>query len=300
LRGEADLSLAIFLEELCGRRRFDHVPELTWRSPFRGQRAGDPALLKDLDSLPLPAYDLAGRNWGDAPDLSLELGRGCPFSCTFCSTNDFFRRRFRVKSPGRMLAHMRAFAAAYGNRRFVLVHDMFTVDRKRVVAFCKELIESEEDFIWTCSARTDCVDEELLALMKRAGCDGVFFGVETGSARMQRIIDKDLDIAEARAAVGAAQRIGLRTTVSLIVGFPEETADDLRATLDMYAYSLRHPESQPQLNLLAPLAGTPIHARHQKELALEELCSQMSFQSRRQNSADRELIRQHPEVFPNF
>src|SRR5262249_8992500 len=120
----------------------------------------------------------------------LELGRGCPFSCTFCSTNDFFRRRFRLKSPAHMIAEMRRVKETYGIDSFELVHDMFTVDRKRVVEFCEALIASQEEFTWGCSARTDCVDEELIAFMARAGCRGIFFGIETGSRRMQRIIDK--------------------------------------------------------------------------------------------------------------
>ena len=111
-------------------------------------------------------------------------------------------------------------ASSYGFRGFNLVHDMFTVDRRKVVAFCEAMIQADEGFKWSCSARTDCVDEELLELMARAGCDGVFFGVESGSKRMQRIIDKDLDPEQARSAVEIAERLGISTTVSTIVGFP--------------------------------------------------------------------------------
>src|SRR5205809_1059956 len=124
---------------------------------------------------------------------ALELGRGCPFACTFCSTNDFFRRNFRLRSPNRMLQDMRVIASTYAIRDFELVHDMFTVDRRRVAAFCEAMITSREEFTWSCSARTDCIDEELLELMARAGCRGIFFGVESGSERMQKIIDKHLD-----------------------------------------------------------------------------------------------------------
>jgi radical SAM superfamily enzyme YgiQ (UPF0313 family) len=67
---------------------------------------------------------------------------------------------------------------------------MFTVDRRRVVVFCEAMIASGEKFTWSCSARTDCVDEPLLELMAHAGCHGLFFGIEAGSVRMQTIIDK--------------------------------------------------------------------------------------------------------------
>ena len=299
LRGEAERTLPIFLDEWGGKRRFSTVPGLSYRTPFGPARNEDAAIIEDLDSLPLPAYHLTDE-LSNAPYASLELGRGCPFACTFCSTNDFFRRKFRVKSPECMLAGMRAIAAAYGLRNFDLVHDMFTVDRRRVEAFCRHMIDSGEDFGWSCSARTDCVDEELLALMAEAGCRGIFFGIESGSRRMQRIIDKDLDPDRAKAMIEAAERLGIPTTVSLITGFPEENCDDLRETVGMYMHSMRHAGSSPQLNLLAPLAGTPVHSQYKDRMVLEDLCSDMSHQGRIQNESDRELIRQFPEIFPNF
>lgn len=299
LRGEADLSLPAFWEEWTGARRFSAVPGLTWRTPFGPQRNPDSPVILDLDLLARPAYHLH-------PDLSealysfLELGRGCPFSCTFCSTNDFFRRKFRVKSPDRMLADMRWMADQYGFRGFNLVHDMFTVDRRRVAAFCEALISSGEDFNWSCSARTDCVDEDLIRLMARAGCDGIFFGVETGSQRMQRIIDKDLDPIQSRAAVEFGDRLGITVTVSTIVGFPEEQEQDLRETLEVYLHALRQPRAIPQVNILAPLSGTPIHAQYKDKLYLDGLASSLGYQGCDQSPEDRALIREHRDIFSNF
>jgi radical SAM superfamily enzyme YgiQ (UPF0313 family) len=299
LRGEADLSLPLFLEQWIGGRRFSEVPGLTWRSPFGIQRNSDAPIIDNLDDLPLPAYHLSA-DLKVADFVSLELGRGCPFACTFCSTNDFFRRKFRVKSAERMLADMRLIASRYGFRSFNLVHDMFTVDRRKVVAFCEAMIESGEGFNWSCSARTDCVDEDLLELMARAGCDSIFFGVETGSKRMQRIIDKDLDPAESRRAVEISERVGMHTTVSTITGFPEETEDDLRETLAVFMHAMRHPHSTPQLNILAPLSGTPIYSEHKDRMVLEDLSSQLSYPGRTQSHSDRALVRKYPGIFPNF
>lgn len=299
LRGEAEQTLPLLLDELAGQRSFSCVPGLTWRSAFGPVRNANAPVIQDLDALPLPAFHLTGEleNAGVAP---LEAGRGCPFACTFCSTNDFFRRKFRLKSPHRILADMCAIASRYGIRAFDLVHDMFTIDRRKVTAFCECMLKSGENFTWSCSARTDCVDEELLALMARSGCRGMFFGVETGSQRMQREIEKDLDVQRAREVISIAEDLGIETTVSLITGFPEETWDDLRGSMEMYMHSLRHPGSRPQFNLLAPLAETPVYSKYRDHLVLEELCSDMCHQGRQQNARDRELIRRHPDIFPNF
>lgn len=299
LRGEADETLPILLEEIAGSRRYERVPGLTHRSPFGPVGNGSAPVVRDLDHLPTPAFDLTGELVG-ASSAPIEIGRGCPFSCTFCSTNDFFRRKFRLRSPERVLSDMRAIHAQYGIRHFELTHDMFTVDRRKVMEFCDCMIRCGEKFRWNCSARTDSVDQELLEHMAEAGCQGVFFGIETGSQRMQRVIDKDLDIPRAREIVSLADRLGIETAVSLIAGFPEETWTDVRQTLDMYAWSLRHPLSNPQLNILAPLSNTPIQTKHREQLFLDELCSDLSHQGQIQNSADRELIRKYPNIFPNF
>lgn len=299
LRGEAEESLPILLDELLGARRFDLVPGLTHRTVWGVQRNVDAPLILDLDALPSPAYHLTGELRGLAR-ASLELGRGCPFSCTFCSTNDFFRRKFRLRSPERILKDMRAIEAEYGIRDFDLVHDMFTVDRRRVQAFCHVLIDSGEGYTWSCSARTDCVDEELIELMAAAGCNGMFFGVETGSERMQKIIDKHLDTRRAHEIIDIVERAGIRSTISLIIGFPQETRDDLRDTIGMFMHSARVPRSGPQINILAPLANTPLHVKYKDRMTLDLLCSDMSHQGRKQHPEDIELIRKYPGIFPNF
>lgn len=299
LRGEAEITLPLLIGELeCGGRP-DRAAGLTYRDGSVVRRNGNAPVISDLDSLPSPAYHLS-RCLEGSRTASLELGRGCPFSCTFCSTNDFFRRNFRLRSPGRVLEDMRAVAGKYSISDFELVHDMFTVDKRRVIEFCEAMIASGDGFTWSCSARTDCVDESLLELMARSGCRGVFFGVETGSLRMQKVIDKHLDPQRAESVIDVAEKLGMNTTVSLITGFPEETWEDVRETLRIFMHSARCPHSGPQLNILAPLAGTPIYSAHKEQLVLEELCSDMSHQGLSQNEADLDLIRNHPDIFPNF
>jgi len=299
LRGEAEESLPSLLNELAEGQQLARVPGLTYRAQGQPRRNRDAAVIRDLDSLPSPAYHLTGELQG-ASRAALEMGRGCPFACTFCSTNDFFRRSFRLRSPDRIVHDMRSLAMAYGVSDFDLIHDMFTVDKRRVVAFCEAMIASDEKFTWACSARTDCVDEPLLELMARAGCHGLFFGIETGSSRMQTIIEKHLDITRAEELIDFAEQMGIGTTVSLITGFPEETPEDLQQTVRVLMHSARCPHSDPTLNLLAPLPETPLYLKYKDELTRETLCSDVSHQGERQNEKEVELIREYPEIFPSF
>jgi len=299
LRGEAEESLPIFVDELSHQRRFERVPGLVFRSILGVQRNGDAPIITNLDALPLPAYHLTGELRG-ARTAALELGRGCPFACTFCSTNDFFRRRFRLRSPQRVIEDMSVIDSEFGISDFDLFHDMFTVDAKRVRTFCHHMIDSGKGYTWACSARTDCVDQELIELMAAAGCRDIFFGVETGSSRMQKIIDKHLDPKRAHEIIDIVERAGIQSTISLITGFPEEQWDDLNETVQFFMHSARTFRSRPQLNLLAPLANTPVHLKYKGEMTLEPLCSDVSLQGRYQHPEDIELIKRFPDIFPNF
>jgi radical SAM superfamily enzyme YgiQ (UPF0313 family) len=301
VRGEADETFPALLRQLSSEPVVDceGMAGITFRRGDEVIRNPNAAVVHDLDKLPLPAIDLDA-NLKERGGIHLEIGRGCPFACTFCSTNDFFRRNFRLKSPQKMIDEISFIKNEYGIEYFSLVHDMYTIDRKKVVAFCEAIIDSGEKFTWGCSARTDCIDDELLALMASAGCRGIFFGIETGSERLQKVINKRLDLAEAWKRVACADRNGIQTTVALIVGFPEETRDDLRDTIHFFIDSLRFDHAEPQCSLLAPLAATPIYEQHKEHITFDHIYSDMSHQSWRQAPAEVEMIKRHPEIFPNF
>jgi radical SAM superfamily enzyme YgiQ (UPF0313 family) len=304
VRGEAEQTLPELLDALGGGQSLAAIPGITFRRHKEIVRNPAAPLVANLDALPFPAFHLF-------PDVRhcrhfpLELGRGCPFSCTFCSTNDFFRRNFRLKSPAQMIADMRRVRQTYGINSFELVHDMFTVDRKRVVAFCEALLESkrinpEDSFIWGCSARTDCVDEELIELMSKAGCRGIFFGIETGSLRMQKVIDKGLDLNDSAERVRSCDKFKINTAVSLMAGFPDETMADLRDTAAFFVDSLRYDHADPQLSILAPLAATPITTQHKDSLTLNDDVADMSYRGWRQEPEDHAMIAAHSEIFSSF
>jgi radical SAM superfamily enzyme YgiQ (UPF0313 family) len=300
IRGEADTTLPRLVAALSAAvLAIDAIPGITFRRGGDVVRNATPPVIDDLDALPLPAFHL-DPHIHDRTGVHLEIGRGCPFTCTFCSTNDFFRRNFRLKSPQKMLDQMREIKTRYGVRNFSLVHDMYTVNRKEVVAFCEALLASGEDFIWSCSARTDCIDDELITLMARAGCRGIFFGIETGSARLQKVINKKLDLAEATERIRCADRNGITTAVALITAFPDETRDDLRDTIHYFVRSMRFDHAEPQMSLLAPLAETPLSTVNKDRLVFDNIFSDMSHQGWRQDPEDVSLIRAHPDIFPNF
>ncbi len=299
LRGEAEKTFPMLVSALLRGRSPARQPGLTFRDGSTVRRNPDAPTILSLDALPLPSFDLYA-NVSRWPSLPLEIGRGCPFSCRFCSTSAFFRRRYRLKSTQHVIDQMTHLSKRYGVKTFNLIHDMFTADRARVVDFCDRLIALRAPFSWSCSARTDCVDRTLIQLMRSAGCAGIFFGIETGSPRLQNVIQKHLNLDKARSILADCNRLQINTTASLIIGYPDESTEDLEATLSFLESTIRLPRADAQLHVLEPLAETSLEREYRSRLHFDALACDVPEFGAGQPVSDRDLIESYPRVFSNF
>jgi radical SAM superfamily enzyme YgiQ (UPF0313 family) len=267
-RHEAEETLLPLLAAL-GSDRIADVPGVSWRRAD-GQvvcNVGTPKI-EDLDTLPVPAFDhqaLEGRNLSS---IRVEAGRGCPFSCSFCSTASFFGRSYRLKSPARLAAEMDLLAEHHGFGVFKLNHDLFTVSRRKVLEFCEEI--ASRSYRWACSARVDCVDADLLEAMQAAGCRSIYFGIETGSEAVQQSSRKRLDIALVEPTLASTRRLGIDTTTSFIIGYPDETEVDRAETLDMAGRLHTLPGNTSQIHLLTPEPGTAMLDQYRATLRFDK------------------------------
>ncbi|HUW94598.1 MAG TPA: radical SAM protein [Anaerolineae bacterium] len=298
LRGEAEQTLPLLLASLELNQPPSQVPGLTYRIDGHTVRNPDPPLLKDLDSLPMPAYHLFP--YDIRSDLDLDVGRGCPFACSFCSTSLFWRRRYRLKSVERTIEEIQVLRQQYDAESFSFNHDLFTANRERVQEFCERLQAEEMDITWSCAARIDTVDPELLLLMAAAGCRNIFYGVETGSPRMQREIQKNLSIDQVWSAVDATVNAEINATLSFIAGFPTERTSDLEQTMGLIQALLKKPRIRIQLHLLAPLAGTLDFQRFESRLRYDGYHSDAASFFSGLQFLETEWFLDYPKIFCSF
>lgn len=260
-------------------------------------------LIDDLDTLPIPDFSLVDivAYQRHSPSLAMiEAGRGCPFRCNFCSTAEMWVRKYRIKSPERIHREMEILNRQMGTTYFSLTHDNFTTSPVYVRKFCKWFLENNpQGFTWNASARTDTVTFEDLELMEAAGCRGLFFGVDSGSKRMQDIMDKHLDLEEFRQILQKAVSLKIATVTSFIVGFPEESPEDINATLLLGLWSKSAGAGEVQFHRLSPLASTKIYAKYFKDLNFSPVVSDISFVI---FPEDRVLSRisGHPALFSSY
>ena len=147
-------------------------------------------LVEDLDTIPFPAWDLipmhryVASTW--FPNkvkqfTNIFTSRGCPYGCTFCGAKTTWTRRFRARSPENVVAEMEEVYRRFGIPNFFISDDLFTLKRKRVMEICTLILERALPITWTCLSRVNTVDPEMLALMKKAGCYLISYGLESGS-----------------------------------------------------------------------------------------------------------------------
>jgi len=200
----------------------------------------DPEVIKNLDEIPFPARDLVdgisyGYTW-NGMDLtfgkftSIVTGRGCPFACSFCTNWKFSDRQFRARSIGNVVDELELLGSQ-GYRSCVILDDIFTTDRERVMEMCKEIKIRDIDIVLYCEGRVDSADPRMFRSMKEAGFSSILFGIESGSQKILDFYQKRTTPEQAKTAVVNAKAAGLTVIGAFIIGAPVENTGNLKETL---------------------------------------------------------------------
>jgi anaerobic magnesium-protoporphyrin IX monomethyl ester cyclase len=224
----------------------------------------------DLDRIAFPARDIFPNqmyidHWKKRFGYSTTTvitTRGCPFSCEFCS-NAVFGVSYRERSEKNVLDEVEE-ALSLGYDRIHFADDVFTLNRKRLLRLCDEILSRGLDFLWECLGRVDSIDRTTAEAMKRAGCRRIFFGIESGDDSVLRLMNKKITTSDARKAVEAAQSAGLKTGAFFILCYPGETDDTVLRTIK-FAASL--PVDYLSFTMPYPLPGTALYERVKDRIA---------------------------------
>lgn len=224
VRGEGERSFPALLDWLASDRGEDPaaLQGISFRSGERIVRTPDAPRVEDLDSLPNPARLFTFQH--------LALSRGCPGNCVFCGSPRFWGSKVRFHSASYFVDQMELLEAK-GVRFFYVSDDTFTLKRELVREVCEEILRRGLRVEWAAISRVDRVDAETLALMRRAGCIQLSFGVESGSAAIRRALNKNFDDAAVERAFSLAARYGILARAYFIYGCPGECEQTIDETI---------------------------------------------------------------------
>ena len=284
--GEAEISFPKFAAAVASKRL--SVPALRKIPGIAFSRGGkyiqtERVFTENLDDYD-PSWELFGISdypnaphgafYKQSPTAPLIITRGCPFQCTYCGGPLILGRRIRSHSVDYVIGQMEMLHRKYGIMEFFIEDDNFTMKRGFIKEFCEKLIEKDLGITWTCpnGIRLDTLDKGLLALMKRSGLYSVSVGIESGSDRIRKLMNKNLTTSMIREKVELIHEAGLGIIGFFIVGFPGETKSDIEKSIK-FACDL--PLKRVTFSAFKPFPGTPIY----KELVEEGRIKEVEFEN---------------------
>ncbi|TVM03552.1 MAG: hypothetical protein CV087_04370 [Candidatus Brocadia sp. WS118] len=275
INGEGESVLPELVNALRTKKNnFSAIRGLSYRQGDTPVHNPMQSFIDNLDGLPFPDREmLLGMDTYTSEDMGLLMGsRGCPYSCSYCATQ-IWTRKVRYRSLANILEEIKSVHLCFGTRQFTFKDDSFTVNRKRVMEFCKMLLEADLKINWDCNTRVDLVDLELLRAMKKAGCNSIKVGIESGSERILALMDKGITLERIHEAARLFREAGIHWTAYFMMGIPTETKEDVKKTLDLL-YTIR--PSFASIGVYEPFPGTKLfdigieHGLVKKEMSYED------------------------------
>lgn len=258
IRGEPEETV----NELVSGKDYSEILGISFR---RGQdiiRNPDRSFLDNLDALPLPARDLLNNRLYRTPDTQepiafITTGKGCPGSCVFCAAELVSGHKVRIRSVESVLGEIEECVNRYGIKVFFFSADTFTWNKQWVVDFCERIVEKNIKIRWGTNSRVDTLDEDMIALMKKAGCYVIGFGAESGSQFMLDTMKKNIMVAQIGHAVSLCKKHGIESFLVFVIGLPWETKETISETI---RFVKNTQASFVEVNVAYPLPGTEFYA----------------------------------------
>ena len=223
----------------------------------------------DIEALPWPAYhllevdryfEMESARYTPRHKRAIQIftSRGCPWRCTYC--HDLFGKKFRGRSAENVFGEMRMLFHKYGVREYMIEDDIFNLDIPRAKQICDSIINSEmNDQVFMQfgnGLRLECFDEELVRTLAQAGTHHIAVAIESASPRIQKLIKKNLHLNKAKDVLAWTRRYGISTLGFFMIGFPTETVDEIRQTID---FARKTDLDEALFSIVIPYAGTEIN-----------------------------------------
>ncbi|MFX1270666.1 MAG: B12-binding domain-containing radical SAM protein [Promethearchaeota archaeon] len=266
VRGEGEYVMLDLLERM-GTDQLEKVKGITYRMSSEIKRNPLSRPIEDLDTLPFPAYDLMDMKQylqGPIRVGTMISSRGCPFSCTFCSSSRSSGKKWRGRSAENVIAEVDLLVRRYKIDELEFLDDLFCYDPLRVKQICELIRTRNYSLGWTCSARADILSNNpvMAKRLKQAGCRSVYIGVESGSQRVLDLMRKGITLEQVWRSNEIAKYAKLERIFSFVLGYPGETVEEAMSTVGL---ACRLNPEIAQFTICTPYPGTPLFEQAKRE-----------------------------------
>lgn len=273
--GEGEETMLEIVRQVEDDGDMSRIKGIAYRDAKTGGIVKTPArpFIQDLDMIPFPSRDFFDnqfykdyyqKSFGYTT-TSLITSRGCPFKCDFCS-RPVFGNDLRSRTAGNIADEVEE-VQDLGYDRIWFADDCFTLNRRRLIALCDELVTRNIRIGWECLSRVDTIDKEIVQRMKKAGCIRMFFGIESGNDSVLRLMRKEITVRQALDAVQTTKNAGIQVGAFFILGYPGENQ---KTILDTVRFASSLPLDYLSFTLPYPIPGTPLFDRVRNQMLMEE------------------------------
>ncbi|OVE82691.1 hypothetical protein BVY03_00330 [bacterium K02(2017)] len=235
ITGEGELAILDLIANLQNKKSWEQVKGV---GTFKDQKYlynGNAPIIENLDTIPFVARHLTPIHKYNSilakssTVTTIFSSRGCPYKCSFCDRPQL-RPNFRARSAKNVVDEME-LCVKMGIKEFIFYDDTFTVDKKRVHQICDDIIQRNLNISWDCRTSISAMDEKLLQHMAQAGCAGIHYGIEAGTAKIQKVIQKNLNLDRIDLIITQTQQAGIKAMAYFMLGNPKETPYDVKESL---------------------------------------------------------------------
>ncbi|MEM3087078.1 MAG: radical SAM protein [Halobacteria archaeon] len=269
VKGEGEETLLELVRTLGNGKEFDGVRGLWWKDPGGGIHANPERPFLDMDALPDPPFHLVNPRdymplYMGMRTIYLQSSRGCPYPCAYCYNTAFNDRKWRMLSAERTVALIRK-VRDLGAENIWFVDDEVIIQRRRLEDICKSILAESLDIHWEVQGirvnNALRMDDAMLRLVERSGCVRLIFGVESASEKILRMVKRNIPLEQVRAVNRRLRETGIIAHFNFMCGFPEETPEDLRQTVEFVLSLLReNPRARiAGIHIFTPYPGTELY-----------------------------------------
>ncbi|MFH1610425.1 MAG: radical SAM protein [Patescibacteria group bacterium] len=258
--GEGEIPCLDLINNIEDKEKLKTIKGLVFKHDGQIVNTGNRELLEDLDQLPHPVRELTNyKKYYSTlsyknPTTSMFTSRGCPYKCIFCD-RPHLGKNFRARSAQNIVDEMEEIKEL-GIHEIFIYDDTFTINRERVVEVCNEILKRNLKINWDIRARVNTIDEELLILMKKAGCVRIHYGVESGVNEILKNLRKGITVDMVKKAFLATKKARIETAAYFMIGCPGEKLKDINQSIKL-AKDLK--PDYVHFSVLTPFPATEIY-----------------------------------------
>ncbi|MDR4508001.1 MAG: B12-binding domain-containing radical SAM protein [Candidatus Brocadiaceae bacterium] len=260
--GEGEVAFKELVEHIDDTQKLKHLPGIVFRDKGHIINTGIRPLNESLDALPFPArhmtqiHKYSSLMAKRSPITTMFTSRGCPCRCTFCD-RPHLGKNFRARSAVNVVDEMEA-CVKLGIHEFLIYDDTFTINKKRVIEVCDEILRRKLDIGWDIRARVNTIDTELLKKLKAANCERIHYGVESGNPHILKILNKGITIDGVRTTFQRTKEAGISVLAYFMIGCPTETKKEIMETIT-FAKELK--PDFAHITIFTPFPATEIYKK---------------------------------------